>query len=78
VATMPVITDEMVDKLRRTGRSRSRERNETGAGGSAARVAPQQEISCIGKPDGWGPCFHYPDGTPLYCISQQCAAPKIL
>lgn len=73
MATMPVITDEMVDHFRRTGRSRSNARKDFRAGRLAAQVVPQAN-PCLGNHDCRVPCFIYPDGTRKYCLGYQCVA----
>jgi hypothetical protein len=37
------------------------------------RVVPQVK-NCSGKPDCWGPCHTFPDGTALYCKNGECVA----
>jgi len=73
MATMPVITDEMVEQFRRTGRSRSTARKSFRAGGFAAKVVPQV-ASCLGHHDCRVPCSTYPDGTSLYSLGKECVA----
>jgi len=70
----PIITDEVIDELRRTGQPRARARKNFNAGRLTTRVVPQQGNPCLHKPNCWGPCFTYPDGTPLYCWDGQCTA----
>jgi hypothetical protein len=47
--------------------------NSRSAGGNAPRVVPQI-IGCSGKPDCWGPCHTFPDGTRLYCRNGECVS----
>jgi hypothetical protein len=73
MATMPVITDEMVDQFRRIGRSRSNPRKGFALVGRAPQVVPQNN-TCLGQHDCRQPCYIYPDGTPLFCLGNQCVA----
>jgi hypothetical protein len=75
MTSMPTIDDRMVVELRRTGRrqatySRARSSRVVTNG---SRVVPQS-AACARKPDCSGPCHVFPDGTPLYCMGEECTA----
>jgi hypothetical protein len=44
-----------------------------GTGGAVPHAVPQIK-GCSGKPDCWGPCHTFPDGTHLYCRNGECVA----
>jgi hypothetical protein len=75
MTSMPTIDDRMVVELRRTGRRQATYSRARGSRvvSNGSRVVPQSAV-CARKPDCSGPCHVFPDGTPLYCMGQECTA----